>query len=416
MISASVSAYTAPALMTVCLLTDYWIYGKQTRLAQTPIIKAGDLRILNFTHHRIGLWRECMREAIDIPYTCEIVKYSKTEAKLEKGFKAVAYRSAPSMACFTAASALLIVAIFLFTRGLCKRRRKAVFFISGLLFSISGLLTMVGVTLYVSITTEESVKIDQDFPVMKCFYGFSFLCAVLSFVLQELTGVLTVYWFIYRFRALVRKQEKLRERTRQLMGNCLSMTTALPLNLVASSQMNDNSKSISNRSNQNHVRYQNASNDITNPILYKQQSTQQQQQQQQQQLQQQQQPRRRLPFDTSYSPPPIQRIDKAPYPSYSPVRSPTLTYGDYCRVLIRAEDMDLLAQMVKSKSQAQLLANSRPATPAPTINTKISVNSHVSRHNNDNTTRHNNDNTTRHNNDNATRRNTRKGVKRTTSV
>jgi hypothetical protein len=42
------------------------------------------------------------------------------------------------MACFTAASALLIIAIFLFTRGLCKRRRKAVFFISGLLFSISG--------------------------------------------------------------------------------------------------------------------------------------------------------------------------------------------------------------------------------------------------------------------------------------
>jgi len=33
---------------------------------------------------------------------------------------------------------LLIIAILLFTRGLCKQRRKAVFFISGLLFSISG--------------------------------------------------------------------------------------------------------------------------------------------------------------------------------------------------------------------------------------------------------------------------------------
>jgi hypothetical protein len=42
------------------------------------------------------------------------------------------------MACFAGASALLIIAIFLFSRGLCKRRRKAVFFISGLLFSISG--------------------------------------------------------------------------------------------------------------------------------------------------------------------------------------------------------------------------------------------------------------------------------------
>ena len=69
-----------------------------------------------------------------------------------------------------------------------------------------------------------------------------------------------------------------------------------------------------------------------------------------------------------------------------------MAYGDYCRVLIRAEDMDLLTQMVKSKSQAQLIANSRPATPAPVTNPKVTANSHISR------------------------RNTPKGVKRTTSV
>jgi len=97
---------------------------------------------------------------------------------------------------------------------------------------------MVGVTLYVSITTEESVKHEQGNPVMYRSYGYSFLCAVFSFVLQELTGVLTVYWFIYRFRALVRKQEKLRERTRQMMGNCLSVTTAMPLNFVAAHASN----------------------------------------------------------------------------------------------------------------------------------------------------------------------------------
>ena len=234
------------------------------------------------------------------------------------------------MACFTAASALLIVAIFLFTRGLCKRRRKAVFFISGLLFSISGtslsvrlslpehgesllgLLTMVGVTLYVSITTEESVKIDQDLPVMKCFYGYSFLCAVLSFVLQELTGVLTVYWFIYRFQALVRKQQKLRDRTRQLMGTCLSMTTALPMNLAA---LAPPSKALSSSSNH---RSQNHSTTLG-----------------------------QVKSDSSF------------------------VYGDYCRVLIRVEDMHLLSQMVKSKSQGQLLGNVK--------STKLVVNSQPAR-------------------------------------
>jgi hypothetical protein len=230
---------------------------------------------------------------------------------------------------------------------------------------------MVGVTLYVSITTEESVKIEQDHPVMEYFYGFSFLCAVLSFVLQELTGVLTVYWFIYRFRALVRKQEKLRERTRQVMGNCLSMTTALPLNLA--SIIPSNNSHIKPTINQNHTRYPLTSNDVSNPLINKQQ-------------------RRRIPFDKSSSTLSIQQNDKISYPLFSPTKSPTLVYGDYCRVLIRAEDMDLLTQMVKSKSQAQLLANSRPATPAPIINTKNSANSHISR------------------------RNIKKGVKRTTSV
>ena len=246
-------------------------------------------------------------------------------------------------------------------------------------YNYIGLLTMVGVTLYVSITTEESVKIDQDHPVMKCLYGYSFLCAVLSFVLQELTGVLTVYWFIYRFRALVRKQEKLRERTRQLMGNCLSMTTALPLNLASftTNSMNNNSKPVGNRSNfelnQNHYP---PLNSVT-----------------------QNQQRRRIPFDTSVSTS-FQNSDEPSYPIFPP-RSPLPLYKDYCRVLIRAEDMDLLREMVKSKSQHQLLGNSRPTTPGPTMtNIKILPNSHTHRQIADNTTR----------------KNTRKPVKRTTSV
>ena len=227
---------------------------------------------------------------------------------------------------------------------------------------------MVGVTLYVSITTEESIKFEQDRPVMHYNYGFSFLCAIFSFVLQELTGVLTVYWFIYRFRALVRKQEKLRARTRQVMGNCFSMTTALPMNFASISFPNNHLNKTT--ANQNHIHYPYSSNDLIYPLIQKQQQ------------------KRRIPFDKSRSPLSFQRTDKNPFPVFSP----TFAYGDYCRVLIRTEDMDLLTQMVKSKSQAQLLANSRPVTPGPIINSEISPNSHVSR------------------------RNPPKGVKRTTSV
>lgn len=93
MVFAMISAYTAPALMTVCLLTNYWIYGNQTNISSNAILKPGDAQIVNYTFHRIGLWRECSRETNDIPYRCENAKYSKTEAKSVKGFKAVACKS-----------------------------------------------------------------------------------------------------------------------------------------------------------------------------------------------------------------------------------------------------------------------------------------------------------------------------------
>ena len=375
------------------------------------------------------------------------MRYSKTEAKLEKGFKAVACKA---LSCLTRSLLSFLIDSIrsfrtqygLFYRGIgvvdyrhfplhpwslqtpsqsrvlhfrtslfyIRYQRSSRFSANDIVHLPLGLMTMVGVTLYVSITTEESVKIDQDLPVMYCSYGYSFLCAVFSFVLQELTGVLTVYWFIYRFRALVRKQEKLRERTRQLMGNCLSMTTALPLNLATFNAMPNNnsnnatSKSPDNRSNHystpNNVRYQYVVGDTVNSLNTHQQIAQQ---------------RRRLPFDRSPPAPPpppsMFPISMGPHrgenisssPSSFPPRSPTLPYGDYCRVLIRAEDMELLSQMVQSKSQAHILANSRPSTPGPTmtLNVKALANSHNHRSIIDNPPH---------------RRASRKGVKRTTSV
>ena len=89
MVCASISAYAAPLLMLICLLTNYWIYGKQTRSSQNPIIKGADIRIVNYTYYRIGFWKECTRELIDLSYICERVIYNTTDAKSEKGFKAV---------------------------------------------------------------------------------------------------------------------------------------------------------------------------------------------------------------------------------------------------------------------------------------------------------------------------------------
>ncbi|CAF1612127.1 unnamed protein product [Didymodactylos carnosus] len=223
---------------------------------------------------------------------------------------------------------------------------------------------MVGVTLYVSITTEENVKMDQEFPVMESDYGFSFICAVMSFVLQELTGVLTVYWFIYRFRALVRKQEKLRERTRELMGNCLQMTTALPLNLAhltnSASKSKENSSTPKAYADYHHQPLQNSSGNRTQNARIRYMID--------PDPQRLKPPRRRIPFDANYKtvPPSQQSAHTATNyiiadKNFIP-RSPSNFYGEYCRILIRQEDMALLTKMVKSKSQALLLNSPTPST------------------------------------------------------
>ncbi len=58
---------------------------------------------------------------------------------------------------------------------------------------------MVGVTLYVSITTEESVKSDHGHPVMECLYGYRHVPSIsrffTSFFLEDALIVSNVVQF-----------------------------------------------------------------------------------------------------------------------------------------------------------------------------------------------------------------------------
>lgn len=78
---------------------------------------------------------------------------------------------------------------------------------------VVGLLTLIGLILYIGAITEEagnksksSSSSPMDFPRFQYSYGSSFILTVLSFTSAELTGVLSVYLYISRHKHSYRKK------------------------------------------------------------------------------------------------------------------------------------------------------------------------------------------------------------------
>ncbi|KAH9490035.1 Voltage-dependent calcium channel gamma-7 subunit [Bulinus truncatus] len=97
---------------------------------------------------------------------------------------------------------LLIGGIMCFI-GHCNENRKILTFVSGILFVLAGLCTLVGIILYIgSITGEVGNKprASVEEPRFIYDYGSSFFMAVGSFVLTELSGVFSVYLYISKHK------------------------------------------------------------------------------------------------------------------------------------------------------------------------------------------------------------------------
>ena len=78
-------------------------------------------------------------------------------------------------------------------------------------FIISGLCTLVGIILYIGAITEETgnkPKSTMDEPKFQYSYGTSFIMTISSFIVSELTGVLSVYLYISRHKHAYRKKQE----------------------------------------------------------------------------------------------------------------------------------------------------------------------------------------------------------------
>ena len=85
-------------------------------------------------------------------------------------------------------------------------------------FSISGLCTLVGIILYIGSITEEvgnKPKVSLEDTQFSYYYGSSFMMAVGSFALTEMSGVFSVYLYITRYKHSQRKKRQQALKTEQ---------------------------------------------------------------------------------------------------------------------------------------------------------------------------------------------------------
>ncbi|XP_053690896.1 uncharacterized protein LOC128739434 [Sabethes cyaneus] len=110
---------------------------------------------------------------------------------------AIPYTVTHSSPFFLTSNLVLVISYVLFLMAMCSSRRKICYFVSGVLFIISGLLMLIGLIMYISILKAEigsklRPRSSLQAPLFTFRYGQSFLLYVFGFIITELSGILNV--------------------------------------------------------------------------------------------------------------------------------------------------------------------------------------------------------------------------------
>ncbi|RUS82730.1 hypothetical protein EGW08_009510, partial [Elysia chlorotica] len=205
-VMTSVCACAAFGLLCISVATDYWLFTKEllpkdaanseeqasNATKGKSVVQSSDSddpdakETAKYLRVYSGLWRHCTYGELIL-----IVVY----------ISSVNIRPA-SMFPLVSLFILLIGGTMCFI-GHCNNSRKILTFVSGILFVLAGLCTLVGVILYISSITGEvgnKPRASIEEPKFEYDYGSSFYMAVGSFVLTELSGVLSVYLYISKYK------------------------------------------------------------------------------------------------------------------------------------------------------------------------------------------------------------------------
>ncbi|ELU09240.1 hypothetical protein CAPTEDRAFT_156450 [Capitella teleta] len=202
MLTTSISACASFAFLCIAVATDYWLH---TRERNAPVNGTN-----SYTLTYTGLWRRC--------------KFDEGESRIHNFL----INQAPLISHDTSADEfwlsmrratvfpmvsliILLIGEILCFLGHCNHKKKILTFVSGILFVVGGLCTLVGIIIYIGAITEEvgnKPTSSMDEPKFQYYYGVSFIMTISSFIACELTGVLSVYLYISRHQHLYKKQQR----------------------------------------------------------------------------------------------------------------------------------------------------------------------------------------------------------------
>lgn len=208
MIMTSSCAGAAFGLLCIAVATDYWLYTSERVVDSSYNTSA----IYKRTYS--GLWRKCEHtDGSSDPVRCQYIEYfsgNNERDGLPPTDAILLSMKTSTVFPLTSLFVLLVGGVICFV-GHCNTRRNRLTFFGGILFVLAGLSSLIGIILYIGSITQEvgnKPKATVETPRFVYNYGSSFMMAVGSFALTELSGVLSVYLYMSRHRHIQRKKQQ----------------------------------------------------------------------------------------------------------------------------------------------------------------------------------------------------------------
>ncbi|KAF7698216.1 voltage-dependent calcium channel gamma-5 subunit [Silurus meridionalis] len=217
---SSVFAVCGLGLLGIAVSTDYWLY-----LEEGIILPFNQSTNIHTCLHS-GLWRLCFLSGEEVGRCFTIEYLMPMTVQLTSESTVSVLKMIRTATPFPLVSLFFMFIGFVLSNiGHIRPHRTILAFASGIFFILSGLSLVVGLVLYIfSINDELLNRSKTDETYFNYKYGWSFAFAVISFLLTESAGVMSVYLFTKRYTA----EELYRPHTnfyRPRLSNCSEHST-----------------------------------------------------------------------------------------------------------------------------------------------------------------------------------------------
>ncbi|CAF0798500.1 unnamed protein product [Brachionus calyciflorus] len=239
-VGLSISAYASPIFMIISILTHYWLnsmekiqqqqQGLKDKTQTTTSIqmfvdynnknnKTNDFTQnlyyapLDYIQASYGLWKMCRISDTSMQQRCEYIKYfqnSDSETRITDTLKK---QIGVCILPIFIAMFIMLIAVLLHTYSYIRKKLNYLYLLSGCLFIFAGLASLTALIVFIAAVNgavDNKLTLNkskEEEPPFDYSYGFSFFCAVLSFLSQEFNGICNIYWYIEYYRKYKHKTE-----------------------------------------------------------------------------------------------------------------------------------------------------------------------------------------------------------------